>query len=156
MADSEEFQADLPPQKKKPAADNPVDQEGYAVSPVPRPLRPKKRIRRDYEEDWEEEADDWRRSDGGISTLIPYTNPKALIAYYLGIFGLIPCLWPVLGPAAFILGILGLRYLKRRPGAHGIAHAIVGIVLGSLETIAAILVFALWAVPFISKLKFVT
>src|SRR3989442_1081509 len=108
MAESEEFEARPPRQRKEPPAPDPEDEEIYAVSPIPpRPPKPgRKRIHRNDEEDWEEEEDDWRSSDGGISTLIPYTNPKALIAYYLGIFGLIPCLGAILGPAALVLGIL--------------------------------------------------
>ena len=68
----------------------------------------------------------------GVSTLIPYKNPKALIAYYLGVFSLIPCLGLGLGPAALILGIMGLRIVRKHPTAKGTGHAIAGIVLGSL------------------------
>lgn len=74
--------------------------------------------------------------DGGVSTLIPYRNAKALVAYYFGVFSLIPCLGAGLGPAALILGILGLRYANRNPTAKGTGHAIVGIVLGSLVSLA--------------------
>jgi hypothetical protein len=75
------------------------------------------------------------RSDSPVSTIIPYKNPKALIAYYLGVFGLIPCVGIVLGPAAIVLGILGLRYVKKYPTAKGTGHAITGIVLGSFDTL---------------------
>ena len=34
----------------------------------------------------EDDDDDPFQNDGGISTLIPYRNPKALAAYYLGSF----------------------------------------------------------------------
>src|SRR5260370_34166422 len=133
MAETEELKARPPRQRKDPPAPEAEGEEIYAVSPVPRrPPKPvRKRIHRDDEEDWEEEEDDWRSSDGGISTLIPYTNPKALIAYYLGIFGLIPCLGAILSPAALVLGILGLRYLKKIPGATGMAACVFVIVLGS-------------------------
>ena len=74
--------------------------------------------------------------DGGavrpISAVIPYKNPKALIAYYLAIFSLIPCLGIPLGIAALVLGILGLKAAKAHPQAHGQVHAWVGIILGSL------------------------
>ena len=46
---------------------------------------------------------------GGI---IPYKNPKALIAYYTSIFSL---LFPPLGFVAVILGILGLMDRKKNP-----------------------------------------
>jgi hypothetical protein len=146
----EEFENRASGQRQKPPNDDPEVQDVYAVTPVPRPPKPaRRRIRREYEEDSEGEEEDWRRADGGISTLIPYKNPKALIAYYLGIFGLIPCFGAILGPAALVLGILGLLYLNKRPGAKGIAHAIVGIVLGSLETLGnwAVIVTILLKMP---------
>jgi predicted Zn finger-like uncharacterized protein len=73
--------------------------------------------------------------DEAISTIIPYKNARALTAYYLGVFSLIPCLGLLLGPAALILGILGIRYVKANPAAKGTGHAIAGIVLGSLTTL---------------------
>jgi len=67
--------------------------------------------------------------------LIPYKNGTALVSYYMGVFSLIPFLGLALGPVALILGFMGLRYAKAHPKARGTAHAIVGIVLGSLTTI---------------------
>lgn len=78
---------------------------------------------------------DVRQPDGGLSTLIPYNNPKALIAYYCGVFALIPCVGLVLGPIALTLGILGLQYVKAHPTAKGTGHAIAGIVLGAITTL---------------------
>jgi hypothetical protein len=77
---------------------------------------------------------------GGI---IPYKNPLALIAYYLGIFGLIPCFGPVLALPAVVLGILGLRKHKQNPLIRGVVHAWLGIVLGFLSLVghAAIFLF---------------
>ncbi len=46
---------------------------------------------------------------GGV---IPYKNPKALTAYYLGVFGLIPVFGPLLAIPAIILGVLGLKAIK--------------------------------------------
>ncbi len=71
-----------------------------------------------------------------VSTIIPYKNVRALVAYYLGVFSLIPCVGLFLGPAALVLGILGLRYVKANPTAKGTGHAIAGIVLGGLTTLA--------------------
>ena len=68
--------------------------------------------------------------DDGISSVIPYRNVQALLAYYFGVFGLIPCVGAMLGPAALICGILGLRAVNRNPQAKGTGHAIAGIVLG--------------------------
>lgn len=113
-------------------------------------VQPEPRRRRDPEDDYEEEKprksrrrseedrdydddDDRRiRKNSALETLIPYNNAMALIAYYLGVFGLIPCLGLLLGPAALVLGILGLNYKKKHPTAGGAGHAIAGIVLGTL------------------------
>lgn len=79
---------------------------------------------------------DLRQADGGgISTMIPYTNPKALTAYYLGVFSLIPCLGLLLGPPALVLGILGLQYVNANPTAKGTAHAWIGVIVGGLTTL---------------------
>jgi hypothetical protein len=83
--------------------------------------RPRRRIRRDDEDD-----------AGGMNSLIPYKNPKALIAYYLGVFSLIPCIGVLLGVTAIILGVLGLKYRTTHPTAGGTGHAWAGIILGSL------------------------
>jgi len=130
-SDEERFQADPPPKRVRREPNDAHDAESPSTSPVDRerPERVRRRRRRDYDQENES-------SDGGISTLIPYTNPKALIAYYLGVFGLIPCLGALLGPAALTLGILGLRLVRAHPTAKGTGHAIAGIVLGSLELLA--------------------
>lgn len=66
---------------------------------------------------------------GGI---IPYKNPKALIAYYLGILSGLPIIGLPVGIAAFILGILGLRDRNRNPVIKGSIHAGIGIGCGCL------------------------
>jgi hypothetical protein len=65
--------------------------------------------------------------------LIPYKNPQALIAYYLGIFGLIPAIGFFLAISAIVLGILGLKKRKRYPIIKGAAHAWIGIILGTIS-----------------------
>lgn len=87
-----------------------------------------------------------------VATIIPYRNVKALIAYYLGVFSIIPCVGFPLGIAAFILGILGLKYLKEHPEAKGKVHAWIGIIVGGLIS----LIYIAWiivgfAIPFISR-----
>jgi hypothetical protein len=62
--------------------------------------------------------------------LIPYKNPNALTAYYLGLFSLIPFLGIVSGIAAVCLGIKGLRYGKQNPVVKGKVHAWIGIICG--------------------------
>ena len=76
---------------------------------------------------------------GGI---IPYKNPKALIAYYLGIFSGLPIIGLPIGIAAFILGFLGLRDRNRNPEIKGSIHAGIGIGCGCLFSL-------LWSVAII-------
>jgi len=79
-----------------------------------------------------------------ISTLIPYRNAPALIAYYLGVFSLIPCVGFFLGLAAVVLGIFGLKQASKHPEAKGKAHAWTGIILGTLVLIGHIVLFVLF------------
>ncbi len=67
--------------------------------------------------------------------LIPYKNPKALLAYYLGILGLLPIIGLPLSVAAVVLGILGLKARKQNPIIKGSVHAWIGIVLGMVATL---------------------
>jgi hypothetical protein len=73
-------------------------------------------------------------AEGGDATggLIPYKNPKALIAYYLGILSGLPFIGLPIGIAAFILGFMGLRDRKRNPVIKGSIHAGIGIGCGCL------------------------
>jgi hypothetical protein len=70
-----------------------------------------------------------------VDHLLPAKNPPSLIAYYLGVFSLIPCAGNLLGPAAIIVGVIGLRAQKANPNLPGKGHAIAGIVLGSLTSL---------------------
>jgi hypothetical protein len=106
-----------------------ADEEFQQEAPEPR----RRRIARPLRDD---EDDDVRiRRPDAIETLIPYKNPLALIAYYVGVFAFIPCVGLLLGPAALVLGILGIRYRNKHPTAGGLGHAITGVVLGSLTTL---------------------
>ena len=69
---------------------------------------------------------------GGV---IPYKNPAALTAYYLGLFSLFPCLGLLLAIPAFILGIIGLRNRNKNPAIKGSVHAWIGIIMGGLFTL---------------------
>jgi hypothetical protein len=74
-------------------------------------------------------------ANDAVSTLIPYRNPPALTAYYLGVFSLIPCFGLALAIPALILGFIGLRKARENPGSKGAAHAWTGIILGGLMTL---------------------
>lgn len=69
---------------------------------------------------------------GGV---IPYKNPHALIAYYLGLFSLLPLLGLFLAIPAFVLGIIGLKKRNANPAIKGSVHAWIGIVMGGLFTL---------------------
>ena len=77
-------------------------------------------------------ADHEGDSTGGV---IPYKNPKALFAYYLGIVSGLPFIGLPFGIAAFVLGIMGLRDRNRNPVIKGSVHAWIGIGCGGLFTI---------------------
>lgn len=68
----------------------------------------------------------------GLARFIPMQNPLALVAYYCGVFSLIPCVGVPLALVALILGILGGAHLSSHPEAGGRFHASVGIVVGLL------------------------
>lgn len=70
--------------------------------------------------------------EGDGSGLIPYRNIPALLGYYLGVFSLLPFIGALLGPAAVVLGVLGLRKVARQRQCRGTAHAVVAIVTGLL------------------------
>jgi hypothetical protein len=117
----------------------PADPNFEKDEPKRRKPIPKRRDEED-EDDYDDDEDDRprRRSDGGMSTLIPYRNGMALAGYYCSVFSLIPCLALILGPLAIIFGILGLRTVRANPEAKGTAHAIVALVLGGLTTLGNI------------------
>ena len=73
-------------------------------------------------------------STGGdpFQALIPYKNAQALWAYYLGVFSLITVLGAPLALAALVLGIRGLAHFKSHPEAGGRAHALTGVIIGSV------------------------
>ena len=51
-------------------------------------------------------------------SIIPTKNPPALVAYYMAIFSLIPCVAILLGPAAAISGFVGLKKVKENLWIH--------------------------------------
>ncbi len=67
--------------------------------------------------------------------LVPYRNPYALTAYYLGIFSLMPLIGLLLAIPAFVLGIMGWRNYRKTPEIRGGVHAWVGIIMGGILTL---------------------
>ena len=139
----EECGKKLPP-RKRPAQPKEECIEEAERRPVANPRRrPVEHIDEEDEEEYERRPrrrSVRRRHEGDevVSTIIPYKNPKALAGYYCGIFSLFPILGFILGPTALVLGIMGLRYVKVRPEAHGTAHAIIAIIGGILGTLISL------------------
>jgi hypothetical protein len=69
-------------------------------------------------------------SGGGLNAIIPYKNVRALLAYYFGVFSVIPMLGILLGLLAFVLGISALYFRRKNPAAGGVVHAWIGILVG--------------------------
>ena len=82
--------------------------------------------------------------DGPVSAIIPYKNPSALIAYYLGLFSCCPV--PVLGLAmgivSIVLAVKGFKAAKLNPKAHGTAHAWIGLICGSVGVLIGLVMVA--------------
>jgi uncharacterized protein YqgC (DUF456 family) len=88
----------------------------------------------DYDDPVPERRERPKKQTGdGFATVVPYRNGAALVAYYLGVFGLIPGVGFVLGPIALIFGIVGLIKARKNAKAHGTGHAIIGIILGLID-----------------------
>lgn len=85
-------------------------------------------------------------SDEIISTVIPYKNKRALLAYYIGVFSIIPVAGLVLAPLSLFFGIGGLKDYKKNKNAKGKLHAWFGIIAGILFTLIhyGILILLLW------------
>jgi hypothetical protein len=105
--------------------------------------------RRRYRDEDDDLDDPYHRRPETDATggLIPYKNPKALTAYYTGVFGLISivlCLG-IFGVVPIVFGVMGLKYAKKHPEARGQGHAITGIVLGIIEVLCflGVIVFAI-------------
>ncbi|MBI3407715.1 MAG: DUF4190 domain-containing protein [Planctomycetes bacterium] len=113
--------------RPRPSRPQPGRDEGPPPLPDDYEQRARRRSRRRRERDYED--------DDALSTIIPYHNGRALAAYYAGVFSFICFIGIPLGFAAIILGILGLKYVKKNPEAKGTGHAIAGIVLGSVTLV---------------------
>ena len=103
-----------------PLATLPEFQDAFAAPPAPAP------------------APASAEGEGGVSTVIPYKNAPALIAYYVGVFCII-CP-PLLCFPAIILGVIGLRRVKENPEVKGTAHAWIGILSGSFFLLLSIVI----------------
>ena len=80
--------------------------------------------------------------------LIPVRNPSSLWAYYLSLGGLAVCCLPI-GPVAIVFGAQGLQAAKQ--AGVGRTHSLVGIILGSFDTLLFLVVLILIIAAFLSQ-----
>ncbi len=65
----------------------------------------------------------------------PPTNPRAMIAYRIACYGLIPLAGLVLGPVAVGLGVRSWLHLRSNPKDLGAGFASAAVILGLLEVL---------------------
>ncbi len=68
---------------------------------------------------------------------------KAMLAGYFGLAAIIPCVGLFLAPAALILGMRGLRSVRKHPKEYEMVHAVAGIVLGSASLLVHLVILFL-------------
>jgi hypothetical protein len=95
----------------------------------------------------DDDDDDDATGDGGIGTLIPYRNPKALAAYYFGFFSLIPVAGILVAPIGVVLGVLGLKAVRANPEVKGSVHAWIGVIFGMISLTCNALFLLLISLP---------
>jgi len=75
--------------------------------------------------------------DPAMRMLLPVGRSGwAIAAGYLGLFSLLG----VFAPFALVTGILAVFDIKRNPKKHGLGRAIFGILMGTLGTVALVLI----------------
>ncbi len=98
--------------------------------------------------DQQQAQPDSHTTGDGTGGIIPYKNPKALMAYYLGILSGLPLIGLPFGIIAFVFGVMGLRERSRNPIIKGSVHAGIGIGCGGFFTVfwSLIIVFIIVAI----------
>jgi hypothetical protein len=77
-----------------------------------------------------------------FASMIPSQNKSGLIAYYLGLFSILPIIGLPMGIVAVVQGVKGNRLAKEHPEVKGGTHAKVGIgcgLIGALFNLAIVL-----------------
>ncbi len=87
----------------------------------------------------------------GLDAVIPTSNPPSLLAYYLGLFSILPVAGAVMGPVAIFSGVKGLRKVKEINGLPGKTHAWVGIVMGTIGTLFNLLILIVVVVALLNR-----
>jgi hypothetical protein len=92
----------------------------------------------DDDDDYDGEPEDIGQN-AGIRMLLPVG--RSLWAIASGYLGLISVLL-IPAPFALLTGILAIVEMKRNPKKHGMGRAIFGIIMGTLGTVALVVVVA--------------
>ena len=103
-----------PPQQPAPPPQQPFPQQGYYQQPMQQP------------------------QNDAMQSLIPTSNPPALVSYYCGVFSLVLCFAPILAPISIIYGFKAMNNIKAQPGLKGKGHAITGFILSGITLLACI------------------
>lgn len=75
-----------------------------------------------------------------LDHVIPAKNPDSLLAYYFGLFAIIPFLGLGIGPFSIWKGSSALKRCKEDPALTGKTHAMVGIGCGAIGLLFNLLI----------------
>jgi hypothetical protein len=84
-----------------------------------------------------------RMDDHGLGLLLP-VGPQSGLSIGAGYCGLVGLMFVPAAVAGLVLGIYGLRDLKRHPEKRGRGRAITGIALGGLATVFWLSILVVW------------
>jgi hypothetical protein len=84
-----------------------------------------------------------RMDDHGLGLLLP-VGPQSGLSIGAGYCGLVGLLFAPVAVVGLVLGIYGLRDLKRHPEKRGRGRAITGIVLGGLVMLFWLFILVTW------------
>ncbi len=107
-----------------PAARKGSTIEEFAITPLSSMSQPSSSRRRDAK----------NRPDAFVE-VTPWTNAVAVYGYRCAVYGIIPIVGLVLGPLAFIGGLIGRYRYFADPSVEGRSQARAAIVLGAIETV---------------------
>ena len=79
----------------------------------------------------------------GAIAIEPKTSGLAIASLVVALVGIIPCVGIPLGATAILLGALGLRSLRKKPGLKGRGLALAGLITGIVEVVGHLVILLL-------------
>lgn len=79
----------------------------------------------------------------GAMAIEPKTSGLAIASLVVALVGIIPCVGIPLGATAILLGALGLRSLRKKPGLKGRGLALAGLITGIVEVVGHLVILLL-------------